>query len=600
MTSTEDFKTIVINLSPVYFETPVEWVCKNVDLSKDYTSDWNGCPDFDYTPYLRDPLNFWARDGRAAMTCVAVEQTGKSSVWKWGSLWAMEHKPAPMLTVYPSDADAQDANTDSLEPLMRNIPRFALELERTKSRRKDCYRFTFAPYYFSGGGADIISKPFAYVIGDEVDFWKRYNETVDNVNNLDKRRRTFRHSLRVLVCSIKQHIQNDSVIWREFQKSSQGYWHLRCLKCGKLSMRSADVFNLQWQLDDKEDVVNDSIRLTCPECKHEHAEADKRAMNMGGQYIHQFPDRMGEHVGFQWGALASQMPGLCWIEIAKAQMLAGKSARLEDQMLFDNSFRGLPFIPRKDSDTRTNSIRNRMQPLPAPETINAVFVAVDTQDDCLYYRIRGIDLQNNTYSLTPKIKLQGLQELEEAWTGSYMGLKPLMGFIDAGGHRTEEIMKWVATHKDFFAYKGDSRIGTQWKLSSENNKLILVNPKLYQSKLLYYLYSQKNTDNNYMYFHPEETTELIEQITDFKPNSKVKNGHDYENWTSSGDDHCFDCEKMMLALIDIAKRWKPADKWRHGKVDAFAQKRPPPPQMVKPNISGFATKFSGSNWSIRT
>jgi hypothetical protein len=43
----------------------------------------------------------------------------------------------------------------------------------------------------------------------------------------------------------------------------------------------------------------------------------------------------------------------------------------------------------------------------------------------------------------------------------------------------------------------------------------------------------------------------IEQLLDVKPDSKVKNGNNFENWKGSGSDHYFDCEKEMLVLHEM-------------------------------------------------
>jgi len=72
-------------------------------------------------------------------------------------------------------------------------------------------------------------------------------------------------------------------IWEEFLKSSQGYFTLRCKGCGKLTMRSCDLHNLQFESDYHEElrtyvVRKGSERLVCPVCHHEHVESDKAWM----------------------------------------------------------------------------------------------------------------------------------------------------------------------------------------------------------------------------------------------------------------------------------------------------------------------------------
>lgn len=84
-------------------------------------------------------------------------------------------------------------------------------------------------------------------------------------------------------------------IYQNFLKSSQGYYTLRCKNCGKLTMRSCDIHNLQFTSTYNEALktylVNEgSERLVCPICKHEHREEDKAWMIQNGAYVHLVPE----------------------------------------------------------------------------------------------------------------------------------------------------------------------------------------------------------------------------------------------------------------------------------------------------------------------
>jgi phage terminase large subunit GpA-like protein len=539
----------------------VPWVEKNVMLRYD-TSSQRDRVDFALTPYLRDPLEWWATAGRGKMTCMAVEQTGKSSVWKWGTLWLLDQRPGPMLVVYPSDDDAAETNRDSLEPLMAGIPKLAAELSRPKSHRADSYSFSFAPMYFTGAGRPIISKPIRYIVGDEVDYWVSYEGRVCNVVNLDKRGRTFDDAKRVLVCSPTV---KDGVIYREFLESSRGWWHLRCAGCGNLTMRSADVHNLQWALTDGEEpeIIRDSLRLICPACKTEHPESVKREMTNAGAFIHERPDRLGEHAGFQWGALATCFANLDWLTIARAQMLAGKTAGAEAQKTYDNSFRGIPWMPRRMDAPAVVAIRSHCAPLPAADDIEGVFFAADTQDDCWYWVARAV-LKNESTALLGYGKAATQADLEAALKAEYLGITPVMGIIDEGGHRAKEVQEFARDRKGLLTYKGNPRIGKRQTISRDNPLLLLVMPSAYQGELLYYIYTQADRTKSYWYLPDTVGDDYVSQVAAVKENAKVRSGDQYENWTSHGDDHYFDCEKMCLALIDYAKHELPAKYWKSG------------------------------------
>ncbi len=109
-------------------------------------------------------------------------------------------------------------------------------------------------------------------------------------------------------------------------------------------MRSCDIKNLQFESDYNEAlkiyiVRKGTERLYCPICGHEHKEEDKEWMIQNGDFVHLVPEMIDERPSFQVGALASQLPSLCWSEIANFALEAGKTADLEIQKQFDNSIR---------------------------------------------------------------------------------------------------------------------------------------------------------------------------------------------------------------------------------------------------------------------
>lgn len=195
------------------------------------------------------------------------------------------------MIVYPSDALASETNLTKINPLIKRIPQLKAELDRPRSYRADRYAFSNSTIYFQGAGSKIVSKSCKIAIGDEVDVWPVIGK-LDNVADLKKRTRSYNSSITFLVCTPTE--QNGK-IWKQFLKSSKGYWHLRCQHCGKLSMRSCDIHNLQFETEyNKEQrqhiVKPESIRLVCPKCGFEHHETMKHDMNVQGGYIHEIPE----------------------------------------------------------------------------------------------------------------------------------------------------------------------------------------------------------------------------------------------------------------------------------------------------------------------
>lgn len=602
-------------ISPVSYCDPADWIEGNINLDYDRTAARGGMVDLSLTPHLIDPIGFWGRQSESfmAMTIMAVEQTGKSCCWLWPLLWYMVNNPGPSLMIHKSDEDAKDFNQDRFEPLMRGISKLRLELERPWAKRRDCFKFSNMRLYFQGGGSDIVSKTMSLTIADEPESWpKESSKVIKDFEDMEKRSRTYAGK-RVSVCSPRY---EDGPISLDFNKSSQGFRYLRCLKCEKLTMRTCDIHNMQWELDRKKTLIPESIILVCPKCGRRHIESERLEMNRGGAYIHRFPELLGRHEGYQWGALvATYQPGMSWAMIAEKQLSAGRSANVQMQRSFDNSIRGLPFKPRPANLGQINQIRSHCSDPPDPDRIENIFLVADTQLKVWKYTIWAVLANGNFHLLefgeTEYLELtdadreridrerekeaadtDGIAEpvwtLDDVWNEKYLDIQPVMGIIDEGGHREREVAPYVQARPGMFSYKGDNRacVSDKWKYSENKESLILFREKDYSSDFLYYLYTQDNRGNNYLELPKDASDLLINELAAMRQNEKVHNGHMYENYSHEGRVHdYFDCGKMFLGLLDVAKSELAAKYWRVGELDGIAKLSKKKPERLKESRS---------------
>lgn len=543
-------RRVFADLIPVEMPPPSVWAGDNIRFSSP-GAPVRGALDLDLSPFLRDPLDAWQTEpgqGLKEITVVAPEQMGKTTLEFSGLLWHLQCRPGLTMIIYPSDEKGIRVNEEKLEPMMREIPFFADLLDRPMSKTIDCYRLGGSLIYFGGAGSRATSHSAVAVLADEVDDWQTL-KGVDTMHDLRKRSRAFSDAVLCAVCTPRMG-EGASKIWKEFQSSSQGYWYLRCVSCGGLTMRSADVRNLQWELDDNGNVLPDSLRLICPGCGHEHLEKDKRRMNLEGGYIHRHPERLREHPGFQFGALASQFAALRWEVIAAAGVKAGRSGDLTDQIYFDNSIRGLPFKPRRMDSRGVEAVKRHRAPLPDPAKILYRFLSVDTQDSGFFWIVRGIDAQMNTYLLDCGMAAD-TTALGAIWDGEYHGGRLQCGIIDEGGHRMAEVRSFADDRPGMLTYKGNGKLAAKWRESEEIRGLLLAKPDHYKHMLLYAIYGTPNRGTHYWYLPPEPPEMYLEQITSWRPNNAVRRGDEIENYVCpDGNDHLFDCEKMLLVLLD--------------------------------------------------
>lgn len=505
------------------------------------------------TPYLSDILTAWDfRRHRREITVCAPEQTGKTLSWLIGILWSFVHRPGLSLVVYPSLDKAVQINEDKLLPLMMEIPSLARELESPRSKRIDSYHLSRARSYFLGAGQPITSASASITIADELDDWQEHDGLVANLQDLRKRMRSFDESLLVKVCTPRGDAAG-SAIWTEFMRSSRGYWHLRCLGCGQLTLRSCDIKNLQFDSTEEGAVIPGSARLVCDRCGRNHVESDRAALNAGGAYVHEEPELTATHPGFQWGALASQFPALGWDELARSQFRAGRSGDYRDQIYFDNSIRGLPFLRRKSTDHEEQRVLSHRIAYPVDLKFDGgVCMGIDTQDECFFYVVRGRDAKRNTYLLKHG-KALTLSDLDDALGAEYYGQHIRAAIIDEGGHRVREVRRWANDHKQVITYKGGSYGSALWYRQKEYAKGVIAREKAYKALLLHYILSKHDIEKTerQWYIPHNVADEYVKQLTALRPDKKYKNGAAYENWISDGNEHYFDCEKELLVLWDV-------------------------------------------------
>lgn len=554
MNQINDIKKYLIDIfqfcRPSTKYTPVEWVEKFINFKHDPTASRERF-DFSLSPYLIDPLNEWDFDNIREVVICSPEQMGKSSLWQLGLLYSMIYKPCLSLVIYPSDDKAEKTNELKLKPLMKSIPELAAELKLPRSTRKDCFNFKRCISYFMGAGSRVSSYPAKIRCVDEIDEFIEHEGQTTRLSDVRKRARSFAESMLYIVCTPTG---SKKPIWSEYERGSRGRWYLRCLNCNNLTIRSSDIHHLQWELGDNDQLKPDSIRLICPICKHEHLETDKREMNLRGKYKHEFPDLIHVKSSYQWGALAGQTESFAWHRIAEAQMLAGKSGDVADQIYFDNSIRGLPFKPRINLDASLEKMKRKIIHDIPFDKLEGIIYAGDTQDDDIYYLILGIDINSNVYVLRADVEKK-LENIKNIVDNGFNDLPILYGIQDEGGHRTLEIRNWVQTIPNFYTYKGNNRIINRIERSNNEKKLLLMREINFRTDTLYYIHNSVQLDNNNLYFCDGLSDYFYNQILAYRADNAKKNGNELENWTTNGrPDHYFDCLKMGYGMFEYMKK----------------------------------------------
>ena len=556
----------------------LEWAKENIDFSADSGSERNSF-DIELTPHLKEILEATDFRGKIKeLTVCGIQQHGKTLIEEIFLLYSMIYTPCNSLTVYPSDQLAAEINVSKLRPLMSKIPALKAEMTSKRAIRADRYKFSNFISFWQGAGTKIVSKSCKIRIADEVDQWPVIGR-LNNVEDLRKRARAYSESMYLKVCTPTT---ENGRIWKEFLKSSQGYWTLWCDNCQDWTMRSCDLHNLQFESVFNEQlnqymVKPESIVLVCPKCGYEHKEEEKREMNLKGKYIHKIPERLETHPGFQFGVLCSLFHFMSWQRIAQKILQSGKRSDIESHIELDNSWKGLPYKRREIVKEDFEKIKEhcwKMSEAPSLENVEIVFMTADTQDNRSVVNVFAMDVSDNLYLLEacqpeylslndddravinskrdkPIVTVEDILK-KEYLKKDGVGLSPVFCVIDRQGHRSADVEYFAKRNPQVLMYQGYRSQSNSWKMSDNNKRLCFVSAKYYQTHLIYYLYSQKKRGQNYLYFYPEVGQQVIKQILAVKPDSSSKFGHLPENWVADGQHDFFDTLKMGYFAMDFA------------------------------------------------
>lgn len=61
-----------------------------------------------------------------------------------------------------------------------------------------------------------------------------------------------------------------------------------------------------------------------------------------------------------------------------------------------------------------------------------------------------------------------------------------------------------------------------WKNSENQERLVLTNEKYWKSTAIFYLYAQKNREENFLWFYTDISDEHIAEIRDMRPDEGSK------------------------------------------------------------------------------
>jgi phage terminase large subunit GpA-like protein len=569
---------IKAGLASIYPPKPIEWLESTINLDADPSAVVQGM--LKVSPWQVDPIRAQMIGGNE-VTISAPEQSGKSMSWKLGAIYKARYLGGSMLTVYEEREKAFEINKKTFHPLLCCVPEFAEMDKSPKFLNKNKYNFFNGWLEFLGAGVDITSQSFKYIHADELDTWplttpKRRSQ----VANLRKRWRTFQRQNigSYTKCSSIKGTFTDSTIWQELANSDLGIYHLKCKGCNELTINSTihkfskneqldrwtcslEKGVLQYDLDQFDEVIEDSCKVVCPKCDHEHRQKDLLDMCSGSdQYIKQQP-RIKKHRGFLIGGLACDR-AMSLFTLCKAYNRLLTENDYEAKRTIVNSFFGVPLEVGFRSGEMDEILESHCLDV-YPERYNRILMGADSQKSPYgwYYVIRGYDDDNNSYLLDygflSELKDNGnvdrlltRKALENKLNDRYYGQKIDYCIIDAGGggEGTDAVKDISKRKRNVFMYKGGN-FKDLYTESKSQKRLLNCSAKIAAEDLLYKIYNQHDKEGGEYWYIPEFREleeEYLEQVLNIDPDNDTSKDKKIIDNKKRWD--YFDCEKMVNLL----------------------------------------------------
>lgn len=243
---------------------PADWARDNLTLPQPFAP--NGPKiDFDLSPYLIEPLNWYATPGEKEMSLCTGSQWGKTLILTAGRAWVMLCQPCVFGVMWPVSAKVEEYADTRWRPMCEQSP--AMDAIRNKSKGgwkilSQKFRNAQCLFYGSNSPSMLASTPMQWVEIDEGDKAADATKKEAAASELFPNRIKRAKGGSIVRASTPSTV--DGFIWKYFLRGDQRRWHVPCPCCGKEVTFVFDAAQTQLPL-----IGNEASVVIPDECKEE-------------------------------------------------------------------------------------------------------------------------------------------------------------------------------------------------------------------------------------------------------------------------------------------------------------------------------------------
>lgn len=545
-----------------------------------------------------------------------ASQVGKTAIVLFLAAYHIEHDPAPILFIEPSEDLCKVISKDRIDPMIRDTPRLKAIFDQQRGKKDTMHKpfpggqLTFG---WASSPAQLASRPIRILITDEEGRYDAApNKEGDPVDQGKKRMATFGNRKHARVSSPA--LRRTCRITKAFSTSDQRRYYLPCPQCGHMQ-------TLRWEQVKWPSGQPELAYYVCDANGCEITETDKFAMIRAGEWRAHNPG--ARTAGFHLNALYSTI-GYTWGEIASDYV---KCTGIPDKLqVFTNTVLAEPWDEEAEG-VEVDEVASHAEEYaaPAPAWVVIITCGADVQKD----RIEGTKwgwglndvsgvIEHRIFHGDP-IREPEVWDRFEAWRRqpvpheSGLSLPVACTFVDSGdGNRTQAVYEYTKKNErhGVRACKGSSVTGAPLverakRVGRNRALLVMVGGSTAKDTIYSRLQIDEKDRPGYIHFPTSQASgcdsTYFSQLTSESLVTHQSRSGEFTRWEKQRRNEALDCAVYAYAAKEFTRAPLAA---LHAKLWARAARQPqlpadPPPKpgaepQTKPAQSSSAASSPAS------
>lgn len=357
---------------------PSKWTEENIILTRD-VSRFSGKFSYDLSPYAREIIdNLHPKNPFRTIAVMKGAQSGiTQGVIVPGMAWIISENPDNFLFTASDKEIAKKTINTRFDPLMRSSG--LQDLIRPNAIRKSGQRSGDTDFSkeFAGGSAIIEGTNNAgkfrffsvrNVFMDDFDNAPKADKVEGSIRELVKGRQTSYGNLAKTFYVSTPTITQTSNIYEVYEEGDKRKWHWTCPSCKewmpsdwRIKREDGSYGGIVWELNEKDELIEESVAFECPHCRHRVSNNDKHELNKNGKWIATAKPKDRYTRSYYMNSLIIPPGFITWVDMVNEWLKAcppGRKPVVRLLKVFNNVRLGIPFEEKGEVPTSIQIMSN--------------------------------------------------------------------------------------------------------------------------------------------------------------------------------------------------------------------------------------------------